>query len=121
MGKVKLKEIFKSDEENIDLDINGIINKNKIIYKENDIKVTIVVFSNKILMNRLHNNYEIDFIFENGKKTNVTYKLKEYNKEFKLNIITTKLVISEREISINYTLEENSFSFKLKIGGSYDN
>lgn len=117
MGKVRLKEIFKSDEENIDLDIIGIINKNRIIYKENDIKVTIVVLNNKILMNRLHNNYEIDFIFENGKKTNAIYKLKEYNKEFKLDIITTKLNVSKKEIYINYNLEEKLFSFKLKIGG----
>ena len=117
MGKVRLKELFKSDDENIDLDVIGIINKNKIVYKENDIRVTIVVLSNKILMNRLHSNYEIDFIFENGKKTNAVYKLKEYNKEFKLDIITTKLDIDEKEISINYNLEGNLFSFKLIIGG----
>ena len=121
MGKVRLREVFKSNEDNIDLDITGIINKNKIIYKENDIKVTIVVFSNKILMNRLHDNYEIDFIFEKGKRTNAIYKLTEYNKEFKLDIITTKLVISEKEISIIYNLEGNTFSYILKIGGSYDN
>ena len=117
MGKVKLKEVFKSNEENIDLCMTGIINKNKIIYKENDIRVTIVVFSNKILMNRLHDNYEIDFIFENGKRTSATYKLKEYNKEFKLDIVTTKLVIKEELIAINYNLEGNIFSYELKIGG----
>ena len=121
MGKIKLREIFKSNEENIDINVVGILNKNKIIYKENDIKVTIVVFSNKILMSRLHSNYEIDFIFENGKTTNAVYKLKEYNKEFKLTIKTTKLVINEKYISINYWLEDNTFSFKLELGGSYGN
>ena len=117
MGKIKLKEILKSNNENIDIDIIGILNKNKIIYKENDIRVTIVVLNNKILMNRLHNNYEIDFIFEEGKTTSATYKLKEYNKEFKLTIKTTKLVIEEKQISINYRLEDNIYSFTLKIGG----
>ena len=117
MGKIRLKEIFKSDDDNIDIDIMGIINKNKIIYKENDIKVTIVVLSNKILMNREHSNYEIDFVFEEGVTTKATYKLKEYNKEFTIDIKTTKLVIKEDLIDINYRLGNSIFSFTLKIGG----
>lgn len=121
MGKIKLREILKSNNDNIDIFINGILNKNKIIYKENDVKVTIAVLSNKILMNRLHKNYEIDLTFEKGKTTYAIYKLKEYNKEFKLTIKTTKLDIDEKSISINYRLEEELFSFKLEIGGSYDN
>ena len=117
MGKIRLREIFKSDDEDIDIDIIGIINKNKIVYKENDIKVTIVVLSNKIFMNRKHSNYEIDFVFENKVTTEATYILKEYNKEFKFDIKTTKLEIKEDLIDIVYRIEDNIFSFILKIGG----
>ena len=66
------------------------------------------------LVNKLN---EIDFVFEEGVTTKATYKLKEYNKEFTIDIKTTKLVIKEDLIDINYRLDNSIFSFTLKIGG----
>ena len=63
MGKINLKAKLISEEENLNIEVSGIKTKNKIIYKENDITVTILIFDNKIEMKRSCNEYKINFIF----------------------------------------------------------
>ena len=119
MGKTYIKAKLVSDEENIDISTSAIKNKNKIIYKENNILVTILIFKNKILMNRSCNEYEIDFIFEKGKNTISKYKVFGGNKVFSLDTYTKKLIIRDNIIEINYILEGNEFNYVLSIGGVY--
>lgn len=116
MGKINLKAILKSDEENLDIETSGIKTGNKIIYKENNITVTILIFDNKIEMNRTCNEYKINFIFEKNKKTISKYNVFGMPKEFLLHTKTNKLIIKDNEIEIKYELEGNNFSYLLKIG-----
>ena len=48
MGKIYLKAKLISDDENLNIEVSGIRTNNKIIYKENNITVTILLFDNKI-------------------------------------------------------------------------
>ena len=113
MGKVNLKASLISDEENLNTETTGIKTSNKIVYKENNITVTILIFDNKIEMNRTCNEYKINLIFEKGKDTISKYNVFGMPKEFLLQTKTKKLKITNTLIEIDYNLEGNNFSYKL--------
>ena len=115
MGKINLKSVIISDEENLTIETSGIKTKNKIIYKENDISVTILIFDNKIEMKRSCNDYEINLIFEKNKKTISTYQIFGGFKKFSLETITKSLKIDKSKIEINYELEGNAFTYTLEM------
>ena len=115
MGKINLKATLISEEENLNINTNGIKTGNKIIYKENNITVTILIFNNKIEMNRSCNEYKINLIFEKGKKTISKYNVFGMPKEFLLQTNTKKLEIIDKEIKIDYNLEGNDFHYHLEL------
>lgn len=113
MGKISLKASLISDEENLDIKTIGIKSNNKITYKENNITVTILIFNNKIEMNRICNEYKINFVFEKDKKSISKYSVFGIPKEFLLETKTNKLEITDSEIILYYNLEGNDFSYHL--------
>ena len=115
MGKINLKASLVSEEENLNIETAGIKTKNKIVYKENNITVTILIFKNKIEMNRTCNEYKINMIFEKGKKTISKYNVFGMPKEFLLETKTKKLEITDTYINLNYNLEGNDFSYSLEV------
>ena len=117
MGKINLKAKLISEEKHLNIETTGIKTKDKIIYKENDITVTLVMFDNKIEMNRTCNEYKINLVFEKGKSAISTYNVFGAPKIFELNTKTKKLNISDKKIEIDYILEDNEFSYLLEIGG----
>ena len=121
MEKVNLNAKLKSVEDDLDINTVGVINKNKIIYQEDNINVTILIFDNKIEMNRTCNEYKIKLIFEKNNHTVSTYNVFGAPKVFSLDLFTTKLNIDDKRIEIEYILGENKFYYCLNIGGKYDN
>ena len=117
MGKINLKAEIKREDEDLVVEVIGIKNNNKIVYKENDITVTLTLLNNKIEMNRTCNEYKINLIFDNKKKSISTYNVFGAPKIFELETFTKKLIIKEDKIEIDYELEGNNFSYSLKIGG----
>ena len=115
MGKINLKAILLSEEENLNIETSGIKTNNKIIYKENDINVTILVYDNKIEMNRSCKEYEINLNFEKNKDTISTYKVFGGSKVFELKTKKKKLKIVNNKIEINYELEGSNFKYKLEM------
>ena len=115
MGKINLKANLISDEEKFSIETSGIKTGNKIIYKENNITVTIFMFDNKIEMNRICNEYKINLIFEKGKDTISKYNVFGMPKEFLLETKTKKLEITNTFIKIDYNLEGNNFSYQLGL------
>lgn len=117
MGKINLKSNLISEEENLNIETSGIKTGNKIVYKENNITVTILIFDNKIEMNRTCNEYKINLIFEKGKTTISKYNVFGMPKEFLLETKTKKLEITNTFIKIDYNLEGNNFSYELVLEG----
>ena len=113
MAKINLKANLISDEENLSIETTGIKTDNKIVYKENNITVTILIFDNKIEMNRTCNEYKINLVFEKGKDTISKYNVFGMPKEFLLETKTKKLEITNTLIKIDYNLEGNNFSYEL--------
>ena len=115
MGKINLNTSIMSDEENLSIKTSGIKTNNKIVYKENDVTVTILLFNNKIEMNRACNDYKINLIFEKGKKTVSTYQVFGGSKVFNLETFTKKLDINDYKIKLEYELEGNTFKYALEM------
>lgn len=102
-----------------DFFIKGIKNNDKIIYKENDINVTIFIKDNKIEMKRENNEYIISMNFDDSNDAVGSYFLKEYQKSMNLKIITKTLHYDNNCIELEYLLYiENElsghFNFSLK-------
>ncbi len=117
MSKIKLNAKLISSDDKMDLFTTGIKNKNKIIYKEGNITVTIQLFDKKVKINRLCKEYEIDLTFDIFKSTISTYSVFGINKVFKLETQTQKLNVIDDKIEIDYILEGNKFSYILILGG----
>ena len=114
MAKINLKASIISEDENITINTSGIRNKNKIIYKENNITVTLLILDNRIEMNRSCDEYKIDLIFDKNKDTISEYSL-SLLKKFELETITKNIVISKDLIKIDYYLEGNKFKYILEM------
>ena len=114
MGKINLKANLISDLENMIIETSGIKTNNKIVYKENNITVSILISNNKIEMNRTCNEYKINLVFENKKKTISTYQVFGMPKTFDLETKTNKLIIDDNKIEIIYELEGNNFKYLLE-------
>ena len=98
MGKISLKSKIISIEEKLYIETTGIKTNNKIVYKENDKKVTILIFDNKIEMNRYSNDYEINLLFEKNKKTISHYNIFFVNKIYNLKKNIKKIRINNKKI-----------------------
>ena len=117
MGKINLKANLVSPDEILNIDVSGIKTSNKIVYKENNITVTILIQNNRIEMNRTCNEYKINLIFEKNKTTTSKYNVFGMPKEFLLETKTKKLEIEENKIIINCNLEGNDFNYHLILEG----
>lgn len=100
--------------------IKGIKTNDKIVYKENDINVTIFLDNNTIEMKRRTGDYIIELIFLDGKVTNGNYHLIEYKNSIDLNIETLSSVNQDNKIILDYNLsmaEEfiGHFTFSLEF------
>ena len=100
--------------------IKGIKTNDKIVYKENDINVTIFLDNNTIEMKRRTGDYIIELMFLDGKATNGNYHLIEYKNSIDLNIETLSSVNQDNKIILDYNLsmaEEfiGHFTFSLEF------
>ena len=115
MGKTKIRAKLISNDDNLDINTTGIKTNNKIIYKEGNVQVTLLIFDNKIEMKRETKEYIIELLFDKSKNTESTYMFIGGNKKFYLNTKTNKIVINENKIEIDYELEDNKFSYVVEM------
>lgn len=100
--------------------IKGIKTNDKIVYKESDINVTILLDNNKIEMKRRTGDYIIELMFLDGKATSGNYHLIEYKNSINLNIETLSSSNQDNKIILDYNLsmaEEfiGHFTFSLEF------
>lgn len=105
MSRIRINSIIKSDENVIDKNFFGIKRNNCIIYIEDNIKTSITISCDSLLLKRENKEYEIELIFDIRNNTNGYYMIKEYNKKLHLDIITSKLLIDLDKIEVNYEIK----------------
>lgn len=114
MSKIKFDLKLKSKDENLHIFGLGVKSGNRITYKENDVKVTIYVYPNKVEMERVAKEYKVKLSFKLEDKELSTYKLNGHD-EFLLDVDTKSLFISDNCIKVDYVLEDNEFSYILSV------
>ena len=112
MAKLHIKLI---GDDNLDINVSGIKNKNKYKYTENNISVTVMADNDRLYIDRICNEYTINLVFDKNCNTESTYTVFGGTKKFILNTITNKLKISDNKIELEYSLEGNKFKYLLEV------
>lgn len=112
MSKIKIKTTINNEK----FLFKGIKNQNKIIYKDNDVLVTIDI-SNTIVLTRENLDFKLQLTFDQNKETIGSYLLKMCNNYLELKVKTKKLVIESKFIEIIYIINNSDEikNFKLEF------
>lgn len=119
MAKIKLeaKVMNQSEKNTFSYQGDGLLLKNKIVYYENDICVTLTKQENIVRLVRKQKDYELEMTFQKGYKTEVIYNsLKESLKTY-LQVETNVLEWENDRVRIDYRLypSDELFSYQLKF------
>ena len=120
MAKINVKAVLHNITEDayFNNDVIGIKENNKIKYIDNKIIVVIEKIDNKILLKRSNDEYEIVMLFDLDNETTGRYVINNLG-EFKLNVITNKLILEDDFIEIDYQMildgkEKTEFNYKIE-------
>lgn len=119
LAKIKLeaKVMNQSEKNTFSYQGDGLLLKNKIVYYENDICVTLTKQENIVRLVRKQKDYELEMTFQKGYKTEVIYNsLKESLKTY-LQVETNVLEWENDRVRIDYRLypSDELFSYQLKF------
>lgn len=115
--KVKVNSILSNttDKENQIVECTGIKQKNKIIYKHENIKHSLIINNNNIELIRENDIFKNILSFQLNKATNNEYYIKENNISVYINIITNEININENEIIVKYKVLDSNTEYIYKI------
>ena len=108
--KIKLKSCLKNlTEKTQETNSNiGIKNKNKITYHDNDTIIKIEIIKDNLKLIRENSEFIHTFNFKLNKETISEYYIKEYSTSIEVKIKTTKLLINENQIIVNYIIKDSN-------------
>ena len=115
--KLKAKVVNQGEKNTFSYHGDGLLLKNKIVYYENDICVTLMKQENIVKLVRKHKEYELEMTFRKGYKTEVVHNsLKESLKTY-LQVETNVLEWENDRVRIDYRLYPTNelFSYQLKF------
>lgn len=116
--KIKIKGTLKNitDNEFNDFSTTAIKDKNKYKYIiDNEKYLLNIINSNKVVLNRNNKEIESTIYFEKNKKIPSLYTLKENNITLEIDVLTTNLEITEKNIKILYTIIDSNTSYEYNI------
>ena len=113
--KKEIKVTLKTPTENTKQTYQALVSDNKIVYQENDTKVTIIINQESVCLNRHNKDYEINFNYSLQNDQPTTYKIFGSSKEFILDIKTIKLRTKPTKIYIEYELDSELYKFNLEV------
>lgn len=96
---------------------DGLLLKNKIVYYEHDICVTLMKQENIVKLIRKHKEYRLEMTFQKGYKTEVIYNsFKECLKTY-LQVETNVLEWENDRVRIDYRLDPSNelYSYQMKF------
>ena len=119
MAKIKLIANIMNQSENNTFSYqgDGLLLKNKIVYYEHDICVTLMKQENIVKLIRKHKEYQLEMTFQKGYKTEVIYNsFKECLKTY-LQVETNVLEWENDRVRIDYSLDPSNelYSYQMKF------
>lgn len=123
MEKIKIYSLLSnSDNENTTIEALADFDreKNIIKYKEEDLKVTIQILDNKVLIERKNEEYDLNLVFSQNERVTCKYQVDFIGLNLEIDVYTKILEIEENRIYINYELFNDNksigtFEYKLLI------
>ena len=123
MKKIKIYSILENnDNETTKLETFADFDETKgiIKYNEEELKVEIELFKEKIVMKRSNSEYDLTLNFELNKKIRCKYDVNSVGLNLEIDVFTKKLEIEENRIYINYELFNDNksigeFEYKLMV------
>lgn len=112
-------EVISSEDKSLLNEIKALKKDDEITYFDKDVKVSLKVLNNKILLTRENDKFKIDLEFEENKNLVTNYVIKDLGLKVKLETKTKKIVIKDESIYVSYDLFMNdsfsdSFTYKLE-------
>lgn len=120
MPKIIINSSVKSNtDEEILIKEKAILKDNIITYKKHGINVSINIKNNNVLLLRENDEMKITLNFKKNEKTISFYEIKTLNLKIEIKVITKKLIIDNKKVSITYDLYMNdefsdSFNYDLE-------
>lgn len=114
MAKINIKSALNNKSQNKKNICNtiGIKKENKIIYYDEEKKVTIETFDNNIVMYRFIDDSNYIYIMFNKDEPVCKYYMN--NNHMDLDIIINKIIINENKILIDYIINEENLIFNFE-------
>lgn len=112
-------EVISSGDKSLLNEIKALKKDDEITYFDNDVKVSLKVLNNRILLTRENDEFKINLEFEENKNLVTDYVIKDMGLKVKLETKTKKVVIKDESIYVSYDLFMNgsfsdSFTYKLE-------
>jgi uncharacterized beta-barrel protein YwiB (DUF1934 family) len=114
--RIKIKGYLKNitDNEVIEFEEKGIKNKYKIIYTNDNVKTTIKIDGNKVMLIRDGSDFINTFVYDK-KSSSCNYFLKENNYDVDIDINTLNIDINDDSIYIKYLIIDSNIEYEYKI------
>lgn len=108
MSKIIINSrISSNDDEETLNSVKAIKKDNKITYNVNDVKVGIIICSNKVFLERENKDMKLNLEFEKDKVLKTNYVIKDLGIKIKVETKTKELIIMNNSIKIKYELFMN--------------
>lgn len=123
MRKIKIYSVISNnDDETTTIEALADYDEEKRIikYKEEELKVTIEIFDNKIIMERKNEDYDLNLEFNLNEKVKCKYQVNSIGLNLEIDVYTKILEIEENRIYVSYELFNDNksigeFEYKLLL------
>ena len=114
--RIKIKGYLKNitDNEVIEFEEKGIKNKDKITYTNDNVKTTIKIDGNRIMLIRDGSDFINTFVFDKN-NSSCNYFLKENNYDVDIDINTLNIDINDDSIYIKYLIIDSNIEYEYKL------
>lgn len=121
MKQVKINAVLSnSDNETVNIESLATYNEkeNKIIYTEEDLNVAITILKNKVIIERMNEDYDLWLEFTKDEVNKCKYNVKTIGLDMEIDVYTKNLEIEDNRLYIEYELYNNNnsigtFEYKL--------
>ncbi|MEF2689997.1 MAG: DUF1934 family protein [Bacilli bacterium] len=121
MKQVKINAVLSnSDNETVNIESLATYNEkeNKIMYTEEDLNVAITILKNKVIIERMNEDYDLRLEFTKDEVNKCKYNVKTIGLDMEIDVYTKNLEIEDNRLYIEYELYNNNnsigtFEYKL--------
>ncbi len=113
--KIKVKIESIEEKTNEEYEVFSIINKNKITYKKDEVKYTLIISENSITLIRESEDFKNILTFKEKRSILSEYIIKSNDMVLEINVETLALKNTSKEIYIEYKIKETDALHKYKI------